>query len=135
MRLTAAIGERGSPLRPDGNDLRTIEIEGEPWFHATDVCRCLGLKMGNSGAYRHVVRMPADEKRKITPSSSAGGRGEVEKFFRDTPAPSATLINESGLYRLIMRSDKDSARPFRDWVTKVVLPSIRKTGAYGSSRC
>lgn len=80
--------------------------------------------------HRHVVRMPADEKRKITRSSSAGGRGEVERFFRDTPAPSATLINESGLYRLIMRSDKASSRPFQDWVTKDVLPAIGRTGGW-----
>lgn len=45
-------------------------------------------------------------------------------------APSATFISESGLYKLILRSDKPQAKPFQDWVTKVVLPAIRKDGGY-----
>jgi hypothetical protein len=71
-----------------------------------------------------------ERPQKITRSSSAGASGEIEAFFKDTPAPSANIINESGLYRLIMRSDKATARPFQDWVTKDVLPAIRKTGGY-----
>lgn len=109
----------------NGNDLRTIEIEGAPWFMAADVCRCLNIYQNSnsqSGCIR--ARLDADEWRKetvLTPHSRWEGK---------TTRRSAVFITESGLYKLIMRSDKDTARPFQDWVTKDVLPSIRKTGGY-----
>lgn len=102
----------------NGNDLRTIEIEGAPWFVAADVCRCLGLGL-KKGTFMHTRRLGADEQRLVTPSQIGSLRGV-----------GAAAVSESGLYKLIMRSDKATARPFQDWVTKDVLPSIRKTGGY-----
>ncbi|MDC8754848.1 BRO family protein [Erythrobacter sp. sf7] len=103
-------------------NLRTIELDGEPWFHAADVCRCLGLDV-RRGVYMYTNRLHEDEKQLVTRSQIAGSLG-------DSPWPhrGATVLSESGLYKLILRSDKDTARPFQDWVTKEVLPAIRKTG-------
>jgi prophage antirepressor-like protein len=103
------------------NSIRVVDIDGQPWFVATDACRVLGLNM-TSGTYRHLRKLNRDERRLLTgadlPQSELGR------------APSVTAISESGLYKLIMRSDKAVAKPFQDWVTRVVLPSIRKHGGY-----
>lgn len=109
----------------NGNDLRTIEIDGEPWFVAADACRCLELPIGKGigSTGRHLGRLGEDERKVVKATGSI-----ALPLFADTRAASFTLITESGLYKLIMRSDKDAARSFQDWVTKVVLPSIRKTG-------
>lgn len=84
--------------------LRTIELDGEPWFHATDVCKCVGLSYRN-GSGNHVRKLDDDQKQLITPKRMVGLRGA-----------GATVVSESGLYRLIMRADGDKAKPFRDWV-------------------
>lgn len=95
------------------------DIDGEPWFVLSDVCRELGLaNIGNAAA-----RLDADEKSSIrNPDvTSLGGN------------PNITVISEPGLYKLIFRSNKPAAKDFVNWVTKVVLPSIRKTGGYGAN--
>lgn len=96
-----------------GNEVRTIQKDGEPWFVLKDVCAVLGISKYRDTA----ARLDADE------------RGSVEL---DTPGgmQNMTIINESGLYNVILRSDKPEAKPFRKWVTAEVLPSIRKHGAY-----
>lgn len=102
---------------PIGHDLRTVELDGEPWFCGGDVLHILyGAASGQGHLYD---KLSPDEVRKVK-RLHLGLRGG-----RDVNA-----ISESGLYKLIMRSDKDTARPFQDWVTKVVLPSIRRTGGY-----
>lgn len=68
-------------------------------------------------------RLAADERRTINRPG-----GNDDPFFGR--APRLVVVSESGLYKLIMRSDKATARPFQDWVTKEVLPSIRRTGGY-----
>lgn len=79
---------------------------------ATDVCRCLGFSL-NGGAYQYLVRLDPSEKqvarRKCLQGSASAGLfvGNENQL---------TVIAESGLYKLIMRSDKDTARPFQDWV-------------------
>ena len=96
--------------------VRTLLLDGEPWWVLADVCRVLGIK--NS---RDVVnRLDPDEK----------GVGQI-----DTPGgnQNMTIINESGLYKVILRSDKPEAREFSRWVTHEVLPAIRKTGHYGEA--
>lgn len=102
-------------------DLRVIERDGQPWFVAADVCRALGFNM-RAGAAPHVQKLAKEERQILKaadlPKSALGY------------APSVTLISESGLYKLVMRSDKPEARAFQDWVTRVVLPAIRKDGAY-----
>lgn len=92
------------------NQIRTVDREGEPWFVLKDVCGVLGLK----NPTMIVNRLDEDERAKF----DLGRQGEVN------------VINESGLYHVILRSDKPEAGPFRKWVTSEVLPSIRKHGAY-----
>lgn len=81
------------------------------------MCRCLGLTLVG-GASRHLGRLNDDEKtiQHVTHSQIVGG----------STSSRTTLIAESGLYKLIMRSDKADARRFQDWVTREVLPAIRK---------
>lgn len=97
----------------ENNDVRTVEMNGEPWFVLKDVCVVLGL-----GTVSKVAdRLDADEKG-MNQIHTPGGMQDV------------TVINESGLYNVILRSDKPEAKPFRKWVTSEVLPSIRKNGGY-----
>ena len=96
-------------------DVRTIQKDGEPWFVLKDVCNVLHI--GNS---RDVVaRLDQDEKG-VGQIDTLGGKQEM------------TIINESGLYNVILRSDKPEAKPFRKWVTSVVLPTIRRHGMYAT---
>lgn len=97
----------------EGAEVRTVQIDGEPWFVLADICR--ELEISNSRMVSE--RLESDElmSAKLT---SGGQRREM------------TIINESGLYTVILRSDKPQAKPFRKWVTSEVLPSIRKHGAY-----
>ena len=97
------------------NEVRTVEINGEPWFVLKDVCAVLGL----STPARVAERLDSDEVSQTHLTDSLGREQET------------TIINESGLYNVILRSDKPEAKPFRKWVTREVLPSIRKTGGYG----
>lgn len=103
-------------LQFKGHQLRHIMIEGEPWFVAVDILKCLGLKTGTGMFY---TRLDADEQTSSNRTALGLPAGKPMK-----------LVNESGLYKLIMRSDKPEAKAFQDWVTKEVLPSIRKTGGY-----
>jgi prophage antirepressor-like protein len=99
------------------NDFTTIEIDGEPWFVATDVCKVLGLT-STTEALRGL-----DEDEKLTSSILRAGQKRA-----------VNLINESGLYSLIFKSRKESAKAFKRWVTKEVIPSIRRTGSFGINR-
>lgn len=105
--------------------MRHVLVEGDPWFVAIDVCQCLGLKI-KSGAYSHMSTLAADEKQLMRKGSVPAQNGEL---FRGMTTQ-LVFVSESGLYKLIMRSEKAAAREFQDWVTREVLPSIRKTGGY-----
>lgn len=94
--------------------VRTMNISGEPWFVLKDVCDVLGL----STPARVAERLDSDEVSQAHLIDSVGRSQEM------------TIISESGLYNVILRSDKPEAKPFRKWVTAVVLPSIRKNGGY-----
>lgn len=96
----------------NSNELRVVELNSEPWFVAKDVCEVLGVANPSSA----LKLMDKAERARF----NLGLRG----------LGNANIISESGLYKLIMRSDKPQARPFQDWVTKVVLPTIRKDGGY-----
>lgn len=87
----------------------------EPWFVAKDVCDCLGIKNNRDA----VSRLDEDEKTTV-------GLTDTGSNYKH----SQTLVSESGLYALIMSARKKEARDFQKWVTKSVLPSIRKNGAY-----
>lgn len=94
----------------DNLEIRTIEKDGEPWWVLSDVCKVLEL----SNPSKVAQRLDEDERSNF----ELGRQG------------TAIIINESGLYSVILRSDKPEAKPFRKWVTSEVLPSIRKTGSY-----
>lgn len=89
----------------NAHELRTVEIDGAPWFVAVDACRIIGLKASSAGAYtRHLERLSGDERRVMflrTPTPSEG---------RGYSGRNTTIVSESGLYKLIMRSDKPAAR-------------------------
>jgi hypothetical protein len=99
------------------NDFTAIEIEGEPWFIAVEVCALLGLTSATES-----LRGLDDDEKLTSVIHRAGQKRQVN------------LINESGLYNLIFKSRKESAKKFRKWVTKEVIPSIRKKGSYGINR-
>ena len=102
-------------FQSEGNNnlVRIIEQDGEPWFVAKDVCKILEL----SDVSMSVRTLDDDEKL-------------IQKLFVSGQNRDVTTISESGLYALIMRSNKPQAKTFRKWVTSVVIPSIRKHGAY-----
>ncbi|QOF83660.1 MULTISPECIES: BRO family protein [unclassified Pseudomonas] len=103
-------------------DIRVLSVNEAPWFVAVDVCRALNLAEHPMGGFGHHLKGLADDE--VTPISKLGvklpGKG----------MGNARAVAESGLYKLIMRSDKPEARRFQDWVTRDVLPAIRKDGAY-----
>lgn len=101
--------------------IRVVEIDGNPWFVAKDVCEVLGL---DGYASQHTKRLDDDECRVMTRTQNTS-----LPIFKGKAAR-VTLISESGLYKLIMRSDKPIAKRFQDWVTRDVLPAIRKDGMY-----
>lgn len=90
--------------------IRTVNIDGEPWFVAKDVCDILGVKNPTQS-----MQQLEDFERAMF---NIGRQGE------------ANIISESGFYALVLRSRKPIAKPFRIWVTSEVLPSIRKIGSY-----
>ena len=95
--------------------IRTVQRDGEIWFVLRDVCQVLDL----GSPHKVADRLDTDEKgRNLIPTP--GGDQET------------TIINESGLYHVILRSDKPEAKPFRKWVTSEVLPSIRRHGLYAT---
>lgn len=89
------------------------DAEGEPWFVARDICNALGLP-NLSMAMERV----GDDERGVNRIDTPGG------------PQNAVMVSESGLYALVLRSDKPNAADFRRWVTREVLPAIRKTGTY-----
>lgn len=94
----------------NGWKIRTIVKDGEPWFVAADVCKALE----HTNPTVAIRPLDEDERAKLDLGSNKV----------------ANIINESGLYALIMRSDLEEAKKFRKWVTNEVLPQIRKTGTY-----
>jgi prophage antirepressor-like protein len=99
-------------------NLTTIDIEGEAWFVAKEVCELLDIKNSRSA----VSSLDDDEKSSVAFNDGTSGN------------PNKTIISESGLYALVFKSKKPSAKKFRKWVTKEVIPAIRKNGAYGINR-
>jgi len=94
--------------------IRVVEIDGEPWWVLKDVCLALGL----FSPHKVAERLDEDE-RNLIPLTDTLGRSQR-----------TAIINESGLYAVILRSDKPKAKDFRRWITHDVLPSIRKRGFY-----
>lgn len=99
--------------------IRAVNIDGEPWFNATDITAALGYRNSRDAIAKHVAR---EDSRIFLKSQIA--------TLEDFPNRGLTFINESGLYALIFGSKLESAKQFKRWVTAEVLPAIRKTGGY-----
>ena len=109
--MTAAV----LPFRyHDAADLRTVALDGEPWFVAADVAAI--LELGN--VHSSLALLDDDERGIHTMETPSGDQPMV-------------IVSEAGLYSLILRSRKAEAKPFKRWLTHTVLPEIRKTGSYG----
>lgn len=103
-------------FRYEGADVRTVMIDGEPWFVIADVCRVLGIGKANDAARG----LEDDETGTDTIRTPSGDQKML-------------ICSEPGLFSLIMRSRKQEARAFKRWVTHEVLPTIRKTGTYSTA--
>ena len=101
--------------------IRAQVINGEPWFVAKDVCQALSLKNSRQA----VAGLDKDEISDVILNDTRSKNGATQRR-------TVTVVNESGLYGLIMQSRKPEAKPFRKWVTKEVLPTLRKTGIYAA---
>lgn len=95
-------------------EVRTVEVDGEPWFVGKNVAEILGYSNPRDALIRHVD----EEDKGVTKCDTLGGIQQM------------TIINESGLYSLILGSKLPSAKRFKHWVTSEVLPAIRQNGVY-----
>ena len=96
--------------------VRTVVRNGETWWILKDICRVLEMKANSAGEV--VKRLDKDEYDSIGLTDSLGRKQK------------AYVVSESGLYSILVRSDKPKAKPFRKWITTEVLPTIRRTGGY-----
>lgn len=103
---------------PEFGTIRVISIEDEPWLVGKDVAEALGYSNTKDALATHVD----DEDKRVIQRS--------ENATLEIPNRGLTIINESGLYSLVLSSKLPTAKKFRRWVTSEVLPSIRKTGGY-----
>lgn len=104
---------------PEFGEIRTVTIDGEPWFVAKDISEKLGYSKTSN-----MVKLVDDEDKKNMLSSN------LEPSIKGA-VYQVSMINESGLYAAIFGSKQENAKKFKKWVTSEVLPSIRKTGTYG----
>lgn len=102
----------------DSHAVRTVLVDGEPWFVSADVCEALDI-----GNVTMALRRLDDDEQALS---------SIEGIHSGAGNPTVNIINESGLYSLILGSRKPEAKRFKKWVTAEVLPAIRKTGAYVS---
>jgi prophage antirepressor-like protein len=102
------------PFAHGSAEVRTLTIDGQPWFVAKDVCQAIGITNHSQA----LDRLDEDESRGYVIDTPLGGNQTIN------------CINESGLYHLLLTSRRPEARPFRKWVTNVVLPALRKEGQY-----
>ena len=98
----------------DFGEVRTVEIDGEPWFVGKDVAELLGYESPAAAV-----------SKKVDPEDKGLSKMETPSGVQEM-----TIINESGLYSLVLSSKLESAKRFKRWITSEVIPQIRKTGAY-----
>ncbi|MGN7284304.1 BRO family protein [Shouchella rhizosphaerae] len=98
----------------EGQEVRIVNHDGEPWFVAKDVCRVLDIKN-----HSDAVSRLRNSQKSVLGISDPHGRVQ-----------NTTVLNEAGVYKLVFRSNKPEAEKFSDWVAEEVLPSIRKTGSF-----
>jgi len=99
-------------------EIRTVEIDGEPWFVGKDIATALGYSDTSDAIKRHI-----DEEDKLTRCFTDSGQSRQ-----------MYVINESGVYALVFGSKLESAKRFKHWITSEVLPQIRKTGSYAVAK-
>lgn len=99
---------------PEFGEVRTLNIENEPWFVAADVCKALDIINSRDA----VARLDDDERNTVVLTDGIPGN------------PNKTVVNEPGLYTLVLGSRKPEAKAFKRWITHDVIPSIRKNGEY-----
>jgi len=104
------------PFSYQGNEVRSLLLDGEPWFVAKDVCEILDIANTTDA----VSRLDSDE---VTRFNLGGLSGETN------------IVSESGLYSLTLGSKKPEAKPFKRWITHEVIPQIRKIGSYVTPSC
>lgn len=111
------------------HSVRVVVRDGEPWFVASDVCAALDYKNTSDAVATH---LDDDERMTIAAgdSHSNDSSQSLESKGKRGGARNLVVVNESGLYALVLRSRKPEARKFAKWVTSEVLPAIRKTGVY-----
>lgn len=97
--------------------VRTVTINGEPWFVAADVCKALEI----NNVSMAISRLDDDEKNTISLTEGIPGN------------PNKTIVNEPGLYSLVLSSRKPDAKAFKRWITHEVIPDIRQYGMYATS--
>lgn len=103
----------------EGQSIRVIMLDGEPWFVAKDLCKLLEI----SNPSQALTRLDEDEKCVLS--------GDKVLSLNDDPDTTRLLaVSESGMYALVVTSRKKEVKPFRKWITSEVLPSLRKTGSY-----
>lgn len=111
------------PFQFDAFSVRTVEISGEILFIAKDVALCLGYERPSDAVSQHC-------KKAKSLKSLGYGDLPIPYLMSEFGTTNITVIHESDVYRLVMRSKLESAENFQDWVVEEVIPSIRKTGGY-----
>ena len=104
---------------PEFGKVRTVMINGEPWFAAADVCNALDIRNPSQA----ISRLDEDEKIITLISNEGNQRGN----------PNVAVVNEPGLYTLILGSRKPEAKAFKRWITHEVLPALRKAAGLGAA--
>lgn len=105
-----------TPFNFGQSAIRTTTVGDAVWFSAADVCDVLGIKN-----HRDSLQHLDEDEKGVVSSDTLGGQQKI------------SVVNESGLYALVLRSRKPEARKFAKWVTSEVLPAIRKTGSYSAA--
>lgn len=104
------------PFTYEGQSVRTVVIDGEPWFVLADLCAVLDIANP-----RNVSGRLSDDQKGVRLMDTPGGQQNL------------VIVNEAGMYEVVIRSDKPEAIAFRRWLTGTVLPQIRKTGSFGGT--
>lgn len=111
----------------EGQSVRVVMIEDKPWFVMKDVAECLGFDAEGTGNYHTSL----DGRDKLVIEKRVANSDLLPMFHGRTPV--LTLVSEPGLYKLILRAQPNrhpAAKRFQDWVTREVLPALRKDGMY-----
>ena len=109
------------------NEITVIKCRDDIWFRGKDIAKALGYSIPRKAVHEHV---DPEDRLSLECLTKGGGGGGLQRTPLKNEQKSAIFVNESGLYSLILQSKLESAKVFKRWVTKDVLPSIQKTGRY-----